>query len=259
MAVVGRDRSRLDALAANLPGPVDVFQADLSLMGDVRRYSEHLHGTFDHIDVLMNNAGVQHLTPTETDDGLDATIATNYFAPFLLTNLVLDLLHNSPATARVVTTASEAHRWAPGRIDLDTLGKPVHHNRLGGYAHYGLSKLLDILFTSELARREDPAALTANCFCPGAVDTTLVYQGSRAVELLNKALVRTPVVRTPEQGARMAVRLATDDEFAGISGEFFSSAPILRVPLKLAPSVSARTNTELQNKVWERTEVLVGL
>lgn len=259
VAIVGRDQPRLDALAAELPGPVDVYRADLSLMGEVREYSDHLHATFGKVDVLVNNAGVQYLTPQSTADGLDAMVAINYFAPFLLTNLVRDLLDNASGGARVVTTASEAHRWAPRRIDLSRLGQPFHHNKVGGYAHYGLSKLFDILFTSELARRVDPAQVTANCFCPGAVDTTLVYQGSRAVEAANKALVRTPLVRTPEQGAQMAIRLATEDRFADVTGQFFSSSPVLRIPLKLAPAVPARSNVDLQQQLWDRTADLVGL
>jgi NAD(P)-dependent dehydrogenase (short-subunit alcohol dehydrogenase family) len=113
---------------------------------------------------------------------------------------------------------------------------------------------MNILFTQELARRIEPTGVTANCFCPGAVATGLV-RDTRLLDIGARVLSRTPVIRTPSQGARMGVRLAVDAELAGISGQFFTSTPGLRF---LRP-VAVRGDEAFQRRAWERSAELVGL
>ena len=242
-------RALLDAA----PGAeVDVFIADLSLLAEVRRVAAEIDAAFDRLDVLINNAGVSASAPRTTAEGIDEMLAVNALAPFLLTNLLLEKLKAS-APSRVVNVASEAHRlgWSAGPDDLYHLGG---YGRLGGMRAYGKTKLLDILFTFELARRLDGTGVTANCLCPGLVATNLPSDQPAAVALGN-LLSRTPLVRTPAAGARMSVRLATDPGVAGVTGRFFTSTAAAK-PL---PAVPALRDIERQRALWEAMAQRCGL
>jgi NAD(P)-dependent dehydrogenase (short-subunit alcohol dehydrogenase family) len=175
-------------------------------------------------------------------------MATNYLAPVLLTHLVGDLLLAAPQ-GRVVNVASEAHRFASS-IDFDEL--PDLGNYGGGLIAnraYGLTKLLLILHTQELARRLEGTPVTANSLCPGLVATNLV--GAQAmITRVGDVLARTPLVRTPRQGAQMSVKLASDTRMAGVTGKFFTSTPAARV----LPAVGARNDEALQRELWDKTE-----
>ena len=179
-------------------------------------------------------------------------VATNHLGPFLLTNLLLDRLRAS-APARIVVVASEAHRNAE-RIDLERLAEPRQVSAPRSFRLYGATKLMNILFTQELARRLAGSGVTANCMCPGVVATSLLRERG-LITRLGPIAARTPFVRRPEQGARMAVRLATDPELAGVSGRFFTSTPGMR----FVPAASPRRDAELQRGLWERSAELVGL
>jgi retinol dehydrogenase 12 len=257
IGLVARDRAKADATVAEIgeaapDAAVDVFLADLSLLAEVRRLAEELHGRYRQVDVLVNNAGVHTYEPQSTSEGYEAMVATNYLGPFLLTNLVAGLLR-AAAPSRVVVTASEAHRMARG-IKLDRLGKPWRYSRLGSFPAYGATKLMDVLFTQELALRWSGTDVTANCFCPGLVATGLARE-NRALARAQDVFVRTPLVRDSEQGATMGVRLAADSALAGVSGEFFTSTP----GAGLFPAVAARRDPRLQQALWDRTAELVGL
>jgi len=179
-------------------------------------------------------------------------LASNYLGPFLLTNLLLDRVTAAPA-ARVIVVASEAHRIA-GRLHPERFEDLGDFGVLGSFRAYGRTKLLDILFARELARRLAGTGATANSLCPGTVATNL-YGQMRALRAIAPALSRIPLLRTAEQGARMTVRLASDPALADVTGRYFTSAP----GVALLPPVRALRSASLQLRIWERTAALVEL
>ncbi|TDD72538.1 SDR family NAD(P)-dependent oxidoreductase, partial [Actinomadura darangshiensis] len=248
-----RAAETVDELARDVPGArVETFMADLSVQLDVRRVAASLEERFDRLDVLVDNAGVQLLRAKVSADGYDRMIATNHLGPFLLTNLLLGLLEKG-APSRVVVVASEAHRQS-GPLDVERMAEPGSYGAAGAMRVYGRSKLLNILFAQELARRMEGSGVTANAVCPGLVATSLA-RDVRGSERVGALLSHTPVLRTPEQGARMALRLALDEGFEGRSGGFYSSTP----GAGLLPTVAALKDPELRRTVWDSSARLVGL
>lgn len=257
ISIVCRNLEKGKATAAEIeavvPGStVEVLLADLSELDQVRRLAEEVRGRHPVVDILVNNAGVQDLRPRLTHDGFDHMLASNYLGPFLLTNLVLDKVRAAPA-GRIIVVASEAHRSA-GPLDPETFEHLGHYSRLTGMRAYGRTKLLDLLFALELARRLEGTRATANALCPGLVATNLV-EGKPLLGPVDRIMSRTPLLRTPEQGARMSVRLASDPSLAGVSGRFFTSTP----GMTFLPSAAATRDVALQRRIWERTCQLVGL
>jgi retinol dehydrogenase-12 len=238
--------------ASSPAASIDVFIGDLALMSDVRKVSEEILDRYERIDVLVNNAGIQLREQRTTGEGFPEMVAVNYLAPWLLTSLLRDRLV-APAPARVVVTASEAHRmgWS---VDPDTiLTDTSPFGRAGVMTAYGKSKLLDVLFTLELAERLDGTGVTANCCCPGLVATALAGTENLA-DRVAKRLSRTPLVRRPDQGARVLVQLATDPAFATRTGEFVSSTPLAG----LMPSIPATRDVALRRHLWDVTESLLA-
>ncbi len=259
LTVVARNPEKAAATAEELsrePGATetpDVVIADLGDLESVRGAAADLRDRYERIDVLVNNAGMNAGTAATSVDGYELMMATNHLGPFLLTNLVLDLVQKA-APSRIVVTASEAHRTG-GRPDLDHLADPIGSYRAAGrQGAYGRSKLMNILFTKELARRLDGTGVTVNCFCPGAVFTGLVGDSPFVVRA-GAVLSRTPVIRRPEQGARMGVRLVLDPAFADTTGGFYSSTP----GAGLLPTLSVLKDVEFQRAAWDRSAQLVGL
>jgi NAD(P)-dependent dehydrogenase (short-subunit alcohol dehydrogenase family) len=256
VGIVARNPQKAEATVARarLAAPnavVDVFIADLALMGDVRRVATEISGRYERISVLVNNAGIQLTEQRTTSEGLPEMVAVNYLAPWLLTWLLRDCLVAS-APARVIVTASEAHRlgWS---IDPDAVLTDTSPFGRGGMMRaYGKSKLLDVLFTLELADRLTGTGVTANCCCPGLVATGLSGTDN-AAERLERALSRTPLVRRPDQGARVLIRLATDPAFSTRTGEFISSTPFAG----LLPTIPALREVALRRRLWEATEAML--
>src|SRR3954463_13692703 len=252
VGIVARNPAKAEATVARMPAGavVDVFIGDLALMADVRKVAEEILARYDHIDVLINNAGIQLPQQRTTSEGLPEMIAVNYLAPWLLTSLLHDRLVSSPP-ARVVVTASEAHRmgWT---VDPDTILTDASPFGAGGVMRaYGKSKLLDVLFTKELADRLAGTGVTANCCCPGLVATGLAGTDNVA-DRAATALSRTPLVRRPEQGARVLVKLATDPRYATRTGEFISSTPLAG----LLPTIPSVRDAALRQRVWDTTEAM---
>jgi len=246
------ESTREELLASAPDATVDLFLADLSLLAEVRRLGDELRAAYGSIDALVNNAGVNLSRPEPTIEGFDAMMATNYLAPVLLTHVVGDLLLAAPQ-GRVVNVASEAHRTAPA-VNLDQLPDLGEYSSgVSANRAYGLTKLLLILHTQELARHLDGSTVTANSLCPGLVATNLVGEQSLATRVAG-VLSRTPLVRTPKKGAEMSIKLASDRTMAGVSGRFFSSTPGAGV----LPAVRARGDAELQRQLWERTDRWLG-
>jgi NAD(P)-dependent dehydrogenase (short-subunit alcohol dehydrogenase family) len=248
-----RAAATVEELTADVPGArVETFIGDLSVQMDVRRVAASLEERFDRLDVLVDNAGVYLLRAKVSADGYDRVIATNHLGPFLLTNLLLGLLEKG-APSRVVVVASEAHRFSD-RLDVERMAEPGSYGPAGALRVYGRSKLLNILFAQELARRMEGSGVTANAVCPGFVATSL-GRDVRGTERVMALFSHTPVMRTPAQGARMALRLALDEEFEGRSGGYYTSAP----GAGMLPTVEALKDRELRRAVWDRSVRLVGL
>jgi retinol dehydrogenase-12 len=244
VALVGRDAERVkdvaqQARAAGGGAPVHEHVADLMLMADVRALAEDVRGRYEHIDVLANNAGALFASRQLTSEGLERTFALNHLAPFLLTNLLRDRVTGG----RVVTTASDAH--TSGRLDLDDLQSEK------GYAAmrvYGTSKLCNILFTRELARRAPE--LHANCFHPGVVRTGFGKNENGIWKALTT--LGGPFFRSPQRGARSLVWLALSEQAASLTGEYVQDEKVT------APSAQAQDDT-LSRGLWERSAELAGL
>lgn len=251
LLLVARDADRGEHAASEIRrdtgnDAVRVLHADLASQGSVRKLAREVVESGAPLHVLLNNAGVFQLRREETEDGIETTFAVNHLAPFLLTNLLLDRLRES-APARVVTVASDAYAWARGGLDWDDL---EGRRRFSARKAYGTSKLANILFTRELARRLEGSGVTANCLHPGFVGTNL----GRHNGLLGRLLVPLirPLGRSPEKGAETAVYLAASPEAAEVSGEYFFDRQVRRTRRE------ARSDDDAQ-RLWALSERMTGL
>ncbi|MBX3027375.1 SDR family oxidoreductase [bacterium] len=231
-----------EARAAGAPR-VDLLLADLARQAEVRRAAAAFLASDRPLHVLINNAGVVNVRRSVTPDGIETTFAVNHLAAFLLTTLLLERLRAS-APARVVNVASEAHRFAP--LDFDDLQNTRRYRVM---RVYGQSKLANILFTSELARRLAGSGVTANSLHPGAVATGLgTNNGGWARGLIR--LLR-PFFRAPDDGAATSVHLATAPQLAAVSGRYFANCR------EKAPSRAAR-DAEAAGRLWAVSEAMTA-
>ena len=220
VAITGRDRNRLEAAAREIRaargGQVEMFVADMASQAEVRRLADEVLRVLPRVDVLVNNVGGYWNTRRVTADGLEHTFALNHLAPFLLTNLLLDRLKLS-APARVVTVSSNAQ--AAGEIDFDDLQGERSYS---GSRAYNQSKLANVLFTYELARRLRTTAVTANALHPGVVSTAFGSEDPGAVQRLLVPFVR-PFMKSPAKGAATSIHLASALDLGQATGGFFAN------------------------------------
>jgi len=256
ITIVARSQERAGAAASAVEAggaPADVLTCDLSSQAALRALAAALLERYARIDVLVNNAGAMFAKRQLSTDGIELTWALNHLAPFLLTRLLLERLRES-APARVVTTSSDAHRGA--RIPFEDLGgERVYRARgLGpllapGFRRYGQTKLANILFTAELARRIDGSGVSANCFHPGFVATGF-NRNNGPWSRVAMTLAR-PAARTPARGARTLVWLVDSPACNNANGGyFFDEHPA-------EPSPQAR-DAESARRLWELSEAQVG-
>jgi NAD(P)-dependent dehydrogenase (short-subunit alcohol dehydrogenase family) len=247
VVLVARDRGRGAAALAEVgavsKSPPRLEIADLAVMAQVRELADRL-AALDRIDVLVNNAGLMLFEHRATPDGFDHVFAVNHLAPFLLTNLLLGKL-TANAPARVVTVASDAH--AAARLDLDDLQLEQGWDSWRAYAN---SKLANILFTRELARRLAGARVTANCAHPGMVRTGFGREGSLFLRL-GIRLAR-PFMLSPRRGADTVVYLASSTDVAGETGGYYVKRE------RREPSQAARDD-QTARRLWQLSEELTGL
>ena len=251
VAVLGRNPERCEATRGRIREAtgrdVRVFVADFESLDAVRRLAGELLEALPGIHLLVNNAAIVNLRRQESADGIEATFAVNHLAPFLLTNLLLDRIRETP-DARIVNVASEAHRFGGG-INWDDLG---FERDYGVAKVYGQSKLANILFTLELARRLEGSGVTANSLHPGGVSTGLGENNAPGwLRPILKTLIR-PFLKSPEQGAETSLYLSTSDEVAGTSGLYFARCKPKR------PKQNA-TDPEAAERLWRISEELTGL
>jgi NAD(P)-dependent dehydrogenase (short-subunit alcohol dehydrogenase family) len=216
---------------------VDPFAADLSVQAGVRRLAAQVLDTYPRLDVLVNNAGGFWAHRRVTADGLEHTFALNHLAPFLLTSLLLDRLTASAPT-RIITVSSGAH--ARGRIDFDDLQGERNYS---GQRAYSQSKLANVMFTYELARRLDGTGVTATALHPGVVRTSFGAEDQAAYLAVMIGVARL-FMKTPAQGAGTSIYLASSPEVEGITGRYF-------VNRKPKTSSKASYDTAAAARLWQ--------
>lgn len=213
---------------------IDGLVADFASLDDVTRLAAQVRQKYERLDILINNAGVFMKQRALTPDGYETTFAVNHLAHFLLTNLLLDLIRSS-APARIVTVSSGTHR--SGQIEWDNLQGERHYS---GYEAYARSKLANVLFAYELARRLQGTRVTSNALHPGVIRTKLLHAGwSGGGDNLSR-------------GAETIVYAATAPELADVTGRFFDNR-------RETASSSASHDKALQRELWRVSAQLVGL
>jgi NAD(P)-dependent dehydrogenase (short-subunit alcohol dehydrogenase family) len=236
---VGRDPGKIQATIAEIgktPGSITFLTADLSSQAEVRKLAEAFKSQHDHLHVLVNNAGALFNNYRETVDGIEMTFALNHLAYFLLTNLLLDTLIAS-APARIINVSSNAHEGSTINFD-----DPGYRRNYSAWTSYGASKLANILFTYELARRLQGTGVTVNAVHPGFVNTN--FQKAAGLNM------RGPL--TSEEGADTQNWLATSDEVAGITGKYF-------VRRRDTRSSDVSYDEGIARRLWEVSARMVGL
>src|SRR5215210_3665936 len=250
VVMVGRDRGRGEAALAevkegSLNASVDLMLADLSSQQEIRRLADEFKETYLRLDVLINNAGLFRSKRVTIADGLEMTFAVNHLAHFLLTNLLLDLLKAS-APSRIVNVSSGDH--ASGTIDFDDLQQ---EKRYKGAKAYSQSKLANVLFTYELAKRLEGTGVSANCLHPGAGIRTNFGSGVSGIFGFTVRALR-PLMKSPEKGAETSIYLASSPEVEGLSGRYF-------VKKAAARSSDLSHDKRLARRLWEVSAELTNL
>lgn len=218
---------------------------DMGNMSDVRRMAAEFLANHDTLDVLFNNAGVVNQQRRTTVDGYEETFAVNHLGHFLLTQLLLEGLRKSES-GRVVSTASGAHRFGGG-IDFRDLQSEKNYSTFGVY---GRSKLANILFTRELARREAGSGITANCFHPGFVGSDFSKNNGLWARIM--MTLGAPLARSPQKGAETGLYLCTSPEVQNISGAYFFDRRVVEPSDKVFSSGDAE-------RLWDISLDLAGL
>jgi len=240
----------LAAIENAAPGtPVDVHYADFTRLTEVAAVALEISAGYPRIDALVNNAGLHAFEQRVTDDGFAEMVSVNYLAPWLLTNILRERLVQS-APSRIVIVGSEASRRSGGLVpsrDLIEIGK---FSSLGSSRVYGKTKLMDIMFSMELARQLSGTGVTANCIDPGFNVTELGRELSFAAPL--QTILNWFDIGDPQCGADILQKLVSDPHFAEVSGGYFS----VKDAKALIP-VAPGADTEAQRELWRITSDLL--
>jgi NAD(P)-dependent dehydrogenase (short-subunit alcohol dehydrogenase family) len=246
---IARDRNRGEATLAKLDAKAPglshkVHYADLSLVAEMKRVAAEIAASEPRIDVLINNAGAAFAQRQVTSEGFELTFALNHLSYFVVTaGLCERLLGSTPA--RIVSTSSTAHMGM--KIDLDDLQTKKGYSSLKAY---GRSKLENILFTRELARRLQGTGVTANCLHPGVVATRFGHESGGVLQPFLKALQIFAI--SPEKGAATIVYLASSPDVANVTGEYFAKN-------KIAKTSAAAQDMSVAAALWAKTAELTGV
>jgi NAD(P)-dependent dehydrogenase (short-subunit alcohol dehydrogenase family) len=250
LVVVGRNPAKIAATVAEIKQrsgnqQIASLQADFAELAQVRRLAREFLARYQRLDALVNNAGIIFSQRGETVDGFERTFAINHLAPFLLTNLLLERIVAS-APARIVNVSSAGH--AMGSAKLDDLQSTRSYN---GMRVYGQSKLDNLLFTYELARRLQGTGVTVNALHPGGVATNMGHDQTGLVERLLGMTLRR-LGQTPENGARTSIYLASSPAVANVTGKYF-------IRSKPRRSSAASYDVAAQQKLWQISAELTGI
>lgn len=223
---------------------------DMTSLESVRAFAKDINETEERIDILVNNAGAGGLGNHNTDDGLQITMQVNHISSFLLTHLLLDKMKKS-APSRIVNVASIAARWS--KLDVDKINEfqPVASPAWADTLMYANSKLCNILFTTELAAKLNPAEVTVNVLHPGAVHTDIFRKMRGIIKVIAHSIINL-YFKTPEEGAQTTIYVATSNELLGISGKLFDNCRQIDL-------YAVAQNPDLAKKVWAKSEELAKL
>jgi len=250
VGITGRDQARAERAATDIEAEsgnqaVDVFVADLSSQTEVRRMAGEVLAAYPRLDVLVNNVGGFWSHRHMTADGLEHTFALNHLAPFLLTSLLLERLTDS-APARIVTVSSAAQSM--GKIDFDDL---MGEQDYSGQRAYNQSKLANVMFTYELARRLETTGVTATALHPGMTNTSFSAEDP-ARAMAPVVFVVRPFMRSPRKGAETVVYLASSSAVEGVSGMYYANRRAKR-------SNDSSYDAEVTARLWRVSAELVGV
>src|SRR5690242_5605007 len=251
VVIVGRNPAKTAETVAEIKAQsgntnVESIVADLSSMAEVRKVAEDFKATHSRLDVLINNAGAAFEKRQETVDGYEMTFAFNHLAYFLLTNLLLDTLKAS-APARIVSVSSDAH--SGGKVNFDDLNAKNSWG-MAGMSAYSNSKLENIMFTYELARRLEGTGVTANVLHPGLVNTGFNKNNGGLMRIAMRLI--SPFSLTPEQGAATIIYLASSPAVEGVTGKYWDKR-------KDVKSIDASYDINAQQRLWTVSEEMTGL
>ncbi|MEK6320084.1 MAG: SDR family oxidoreductase [Acidobacteriota bacterium] len=246
VVMVCRDRERGEAAQREIKqssgnDAVEFMVCDLASQNSIRQFAAEFNQRHERLDALVNNAGVVLRERSFTEDGVESTFAVNHLGYFLVTNMLLDVVKRS-APSRIVNVASTAHKY--GKIDISGWVAGRDYSAFGAYAN---SKLANVLFTYELARRLEGTGVTANCLHPGAVGTNLF----RGLPGFLQALIKL-VTMGPERGARTSIYLASSSEVEGVTGRYFARS-------RQQKSSEASHNEEAARRLWELSDEVTSL
>lgn len=249
VVLVGRNPNKTEQVARAIgeqygPEKVDTLLADLSVQSQVRALADAFIARYQRLDVLINNAGAVFMNRKVSADGIEITFALNHLAYFLLTNLLLERLVSS-APARIVNVSSDAHQAA--RLDLNDL---ENRRAFSGFKVYSQSKLANVLFTYELARRMQGRGVTVNALHPGFVATNFGVSNGGFFRPLFRLLQLAAI--KPVEGARTTLYLASSPDVAGVSGQYFAKEKAVR-------STAASYDEDTARRLWEVSAQMTGL
>ena len=247
--LIYRDKVRADEVVAQIRMStgnenVHLLHADLGSQKQIRDAAAEFLATGRPLHLLVNNAGLGNTKRIITEDGIEMVFAVNHLAYFLLTMLLLDRMKQS-APARIVNVASEAHRF--GTINFDDLGGERNYRTFGAY---GQSKLANILFSYELARRLAGIGVTVNCLHPGGIASGLWTNNGRIARFIMKA--GRPFLKTPERGAQTTIYLASSAKVEGVSGKYYSNC-------KEKTSNKESYDLNVARRLWDVSERMTGV
>jgi NAD(P)-dependent dehydrogenase (short-subunit alcohol dehydrogenase family) len=250
VVVIGRNRAKTEKTVAEIKrktgrDTVDYLLADFASQAEIRQLATRFRARYDRLDVLVNNAGTMLISRKETADLLETTFAVNHLAHFLLTNLLLDLIKAS-APARIINVSSDVHQGQT--LDFDDLQMERGYR---GMVAYGRSKLANLYFTYELARRSGGTDVTVHALHPGFVATNLGADNMPLLGGLLKRVINLAAMNA-EKGARTSIYLAISPEVAGVTGKYFVNCrPVSSSPVSYDETAARR--------LWQISEELAGL
>lgn len=254
VVITARNQAKGEAALADIKNRsesnnVELMLADFASLASIRRFVEKFKAHHDRLDVLVNNAGGINTSRSETLDGFETTFGVNHLGYFLVTNLLLDVIKAS-APARIVSVSSGAHLRSKG-MNFDDLNAEQSYRGMGVY---GRSKLANVLFTYELARRLEGSGVTANCLHPGVVRSGFGQNNGGLTSLAFKSFytLLRPLTKSNAQGAETSIYLASSPEVEGVTGKYFANS-------KETQSSPASHDEEAAKRLWEVSEQMTGL
>ena len=226
---------------------VALMPLDLASFPSIRVLADGFLQRYDKLHVLINNAGLILTERTETEQGFESTFGVNHLGHFLLTQLLLDRVKAS-APARIINVASRAHRFARSGLDFDDLQLTKSY---GAMQAYGRSKLANIYFTRELARRLEGSGVTVNAVHPGGVNTGFAHDGDTSGLYSFLWSIAKPFLRSPEKGAQTSIFLASSPELDGVTGKYFADS-------KEEQPTRVAQDDEAARRLWAASEELIA-